>query len=153
MNATTACSTKGTQRPHRDAVTPPMSGPVRLPICCTPNMLVICLPRLRCAPVSAITVMRLSIHICSPQPPKNRQEVEALKEVKKTIHQKHPNDGKVFFGFDEYKESLLSETNKDDCPKATVYNWLKRLKEWGYIVNPYEGVWKIIPETLEDVSS
>lgn len=87
------------------------------------------------------------------QPPKNRQEVEALKEVKKTIHQKHPNDGKVFFGFDEYKESLLSEKNKDDCPKATVYNWLKRLKEWGYIVNPYEGVWKIIPETLEDVSS
>ena len=83
----------------------------------------------------------------------NRQEVEALKEVKKTIHKKHPNDGKVFFGFDEYKESLLSETNKDDCPKATVYNWLKRLKEWGYIVNPYEGVWKIIPETLEDVSS
>jgi hypothetical protein len=87
------------------------------------------------------------------QPPKNRQEVEALKDVEKTIHHKHPNDGKVFFGFDKYKESLLSITNKDDCPKATVYNWLKRLKEWGYIVSPYEGIWKVIPETLEDVSS
>ena len=86
------------------------------------------------------------------QPPKSRQEVEALKAVKLTIHHKHPKDGKAFFGFDEYKESLLDITKKDDSPTATVYNWLKRLKEWGYITQPYEGVWKIVQETLEDQS-
>ena len=87
------------------------------------------------------------------QPPKSRQEVEALKDVEKTIHQKHPNDGRVFFGFDAFKTAVLDVTNKEDAPKQTIYNWLKRLKEWGYISQPYEGVWKIIPETLEDVSS
>ena len=49
-----------------------MIGPERFPICCTPNMLVTCLPRSLDAPVSAMTVMRLSIHICSPQPAMNR---------------------------------------------------------------------------------
>jgi len=87
------------------------------------------------------------------QPPKSRQEVEALQGVKKTIHQKHPNDGRVFFGFDAFKTAVLDVTSKEDAPKQTIYNWLKRLKEWGYISQPYEGVWKIIPETLEDVSS
>ncbi len=86
------------------------------------------------------------------QPPKNRQEVEALKKTEKTIHLKHPNDGKVFFGFDEFKAAHLEVTGKENFSTSTVYEWLKRLKEWGYITQPYEGIWKIVPETLEDES-
>jgi 5S rRNA maturation endonuclease (ribonuclease M5) len=86
------------------------------------------------------------------QPPKSRQEVDALKDVEKTIHQKHPNDGRVFFGFDAFKDAHLNVTGKESFSTSTVYEWLKRLKEWGYIAQPYEGVWKVVPETLEDES-
>ena len=68
----TACITNGTHSPQTTAAKPPKTGPVRFPTCCTPNMLVTCLPRCEDVPVSAMTVMRLIIHICSPHPATKR---------------------------------------------------------------------------------
>ena len=68
----TPCRRKGAHSPTVTAARPPSTGPASAPNCCTPNMLVIWRPRWARGAVSAMTVMRLSIHICSPMPPMNR---------------------------------------------------------------------------------
>ena len=72
MRTMAACITNGVHSPSSTAANPPTTGPERLPICCTPNICVTCLPRWFDAPVSAMTVMRLIIHICSPHPARKR---------------------------------------------------------------------------------
>ena len=71
-SVTAPCMTKGTHSPKAAAVSPPTAGPASMPMRCTPNMLVICRARDRSEPVSAMTVRRLTVHICCPQPPMKR---------------------------------------------------------------------------------
>ena len=79
-SVSTAWMRNGDHNPQVTAANPPTSGPASAPTCCTPNICVTCLPRCCTAPVSAMTVMRLCIHICVPTPAMNRYTSNSLNE-------------------------------------------------------------------------